>query len=334
MTGKTEINVGKRVLNQPNHWQDINLEEYKVERPVVLILGGNGTVSDKAANGNAKVVSSWLGVFKDDVDILSVNYNRVLHDKDNILQMQEYLTNQFFLPLVSKNGKKIDFQKACKNLRQVTLFAHCYGKIAFDHVFDMLAEKCKALGYEKSQIEQLLDQIFFVSYGIWSRESRVPCLNVLSYYDEMWLHTDMAWSFLLEQLDNVEVSPEDKKAIVETCKKAVDPLFEIEKFMTKNNRCFVLRDKNILRLASSEFHIHSVGDHTLKDLTRDENWETSTSLSKAGDHVSKCIACALCNSVANSILNQRSKKLIPFSLSELQKQLESVVKPLNEDKTK
>ena len=46
-----------------------------VNGPIVLVLGGNSTHNNKIAIGNGNFVNSLLGVFKDDVTLLSVNYN-------------------------------------------------------------------------------------------------------------------------------------------------------------------------------------------------------------------------------------------------------------------
>ena len=85
-------------------------------------------------------------------------------------------------------------------------------------------------------------------------------------------------------------------------------------------------------------HKNDNDDHSYRELLRTIVEDKDSKLMKSnphenasitGDYVSRCFASALCNSIANSMLNNASDKLIPLSLDDIQKQLEEVVRPLN-----
>ena len=117
--------LGKRIRddNSNFHWKNLSELDFKINKPSVLVLGGSGTQGDKDANGYAKLAENILGSFSDDVDILSVNYNHSTNEDEEI----EKLVYDLFLPLVSKNNFKINVAQACKNVRKLTILAHCYG---------------------------------------------------------------------------------------------------------------------------------------------------------------------------------------------------------------
>ncbi len=340
MKDSKEITIGKRVLDDSTrfHWQDVSLDDFKTDRPIVLIFGGDGTKTDRAANGYAKFVSSMLGVFADEVDIYSVNYRKIFENDDDKRRVQELFVDKIFLPLVSKDGRKIAVEAACKNLRKITLFAHCCGKTNFDFMLNTFLIKCSLLNYSYAQTSKMLEQIFLVSYGIWARESLVPTLNILSPYDQMWAASERSWEELVKRLDDVKMSIEDRQKLKElttdSFMSVLTQIWQMDKFFKQNDRCFVMQDKNILRLTGSAFHNDRSDDHPLYDLRRQPGWKPTDRVSKTGDYVSRCIGCALCNSVANSLQNQQTKELIPFSLADLKVQLESIVRPLNQDKSK
>ena len=75
-------------------------------------------------------------------------------------------------------------------------------------------------------------------------------------------------------------------------------------------------------------------DHAADGMTRNEDWSNSKIASSTGDCVSRCLACVLCNSVANSIQNKQSNKLIEFDMNKLQEQIETICKTHNFEQSK
>ena len=65
MANKRKFSYGKRNLDPKfeHHWEEVDIKNFKLTKPLVLVLGGSGTVSNEESNGNLKVVESLLGVF-------------------------------------------------------------------------------------------------------------------------------------------------------------------------------------------------------------------------------------------------------------------------------
>ncbi len=337
MKEKGEFIVGKRILddNVEHHWQEVDFSKYKVEKPIILIFGGSGTENNKFANGYAKLIQHLLGSFAEDVDILTVNYNGGITQRENKIENCAYLVDKLFVPLISKDGKKIDVKSACKNVRNITIFAHCMGDLNVSEIFSNLATKMSELHYTESEQRLIFSQIFEISYGVWSlipdRFPDAPVFNVLSPEDEMWMKTDYFWEMAADESTDVEISSKDKGRLSEIVKKAEKnkekPCFEA--FYNENQRCFVVRDKNRLGLACSGLQKDGYDDHSIDVVARKKDWGRLDTSSEAGDYASRCIACALCNSVANAMLNQKSKEFVPFALDDVQRQMEDFVCTLN-----
>ena len=101
-------------------------------------------------------------------------------------------------------------------------------------------------------------------------------------------------------------------------------------FIEQNNRCYVLPNDNKKRLAlvAADFSEH--GDHALTGIRLTPMWRAYPSTTQTGYTIAKCVAAVFCNSIANSLLNTRNKKHIPFSIEFLQSQLEDIVQKTNE----
>ncbi len=344
-----EFVVGKRVAddNVPNHYKEIDIFSHKISKPTVLIFGGSGVESNALANGSAKIIESLLGVFGEDVDLLSVNYNAGTYNEETMLANIGKIVNNLILPLATNLSKeRLTVFDACKNMRQVTLFGHCFGDSVITKLTEMLNSRLLQVGYLPQEADKITKSLFAVTFGATTVNDKINYINIISPNDEMFPNSgDRAWEVLANRLKDadkslpqVKISKEDRDEIVETVNSynLLNPrrVFGsgkiLQEFYNNNQRCFVLGTENGIRLVTSPLYTNGEFDHSIKGLARDANWQESVCATPAGNYVSKCIAAALCNSVANSILNQNSKNYIPFDMSNLQIQLEQIVQPLNE----
>ena len=313
----------------PSEYVEIDTENFETNGPIVLVLGGNSTHNNKIAIGNGNFVNSLLGVFKDDVTLLSVNYN---YQPAMSQEIQPILN--IFKHLICRDGKRLELNEALKNMRRVTVFAHCHGSYAvLDEVLWQLSFLIGDLGYSYEEEELIMQQIVTVSFGSKRIPPFVSGVDVLSLDDSIFQKEGrkLARDFL-KNLDKVRVNPKDKPYLasmpVEFCK----PLKVLD-FMKENNRCYIFPTKEGRRfsLIASSFSEHLFhDDHSLQPLRRDINWNKRTTTTPTGDIVSRCMGAVLCNSVANSMLNMQSEQHIPFEMSELREQLELIVQKINE----
>ncbi len=330
MTDSNQFIVGRRVVDDsvPMHWQTVDLDTYSHSKPIVLILGGTGADDNKIANGYAKIINSLLGVFKDETDVLSVNYNQGIYTPTLAQENAKMLVKKLLLPQISLNGAKIDTNLACRNVRQFTVFAHCNGDKIFNMMVQELENELNALGYTEAETLKLISQLFLVSYGTMSTHWAVKIMNVISPFDEVFRSGKQVWRSLLSKLDEVKINSEDKEFFREM-NLATDPSIALKKFYSHNERCYVLRNENEIHLATSQLHTGGDNEHSIGEFFRDMNWNHHKNMTMAGDAVSRCLAAALCNAVANSIMNRSSSSLIEFDIEYLQTQLEEIVQKLN-----
>ena len=313
-----------------NNYEIIDLDTYSADKPIVLVLGGNGTTDDRAANGNAKVVSSMLGIFNDDVDILSVNYNQALGEQYIINNCKE-LVSKLLIPRVSFNGARIDIDKACKNMRNITVFAHCRGVDGvMRRLIPILDQELSNLQYNDIERKQIISQIFMIAYGANYKDviNGVKGMYCLSFTDDMFPKGSMHLSaHFLNKLDSINMSTMDRELLykIDTSRPIIGVWKQLIYFLKLHRRVYTLQENNIIRLFAyglnqTDNHIWEK-DHSIHSLTRDEDWHCHTNASSTGDYVSRCLACVLCNSVANSILNQKHDYWIDFDLDNLNLQL-------------
>lgn len=314
-----------------HHWEEVDIGKFEVTRPLILVLGGSGTLHNEQSNGNLKIVESFLGVFKQDADMIGVTYNYTFSNEELSASINELVSN-LFVPILKKDEKRLPLKAALKNMRNITIFAHCYGDFKIlTMILDKLNSEMSKLGYSSDEIKNITKQIFAVSYGAnpsLKTDRNIKTFTVISASDEYWLEADMDWYRMLD-VDDVEISEQDKQKI-KNLPKYQDGDTKFSKFYQENERCFIFRQsENDIRVATGMLHKEDEEDHSFNELRREKNWEISEKASRTGDYVSRCLSCALCYSVANSILNNYSKNFIEINMSDLQAELESVVKPLN-----
>lgn len=329
------FSYGRRNLDAEHHWEDIDLENYQVSKPVVLMLGGDGTKNNKKANGYLKTAEKILGVFKDDVDIVGVSYNDALRSSQTQFVQTYSLVENLFIPLVSADGEKLSTEQACKNMRNISILAHCCGDFKISECIEnILEDRLSELGYNDEDRDKILSQIFMVSFASpYKKEARkFKTFSVLSATDDTWLETERDWDDLKKN-PNVKISKEDREEI-ESLPRFSDGEVMYFKFYDTHNRCFILKNENAIRVATANLNVpdYDLNDHYFTVLERDKEWNRYEFASATGDFTSRCVSCALCFSVANSILNQQYEELLPIIMDDLQANLENVVSILNEDK--
>ncbi len=329
------IELGRRVNNEKNHnWEIVDLENFKMTKPIVLILGGLGTFRSSQANGYCKIVKSLLGTFNEDADVISIKYSNQYSVRETSVFLRN-IVDKLFMPLISADGKKIETTEAAKNLRNITIFSHCYGSFVAKVIGDLVTEKMIELKYSKPERKKILEQIFLVSYASYTDNKDLPfkTLDITSPEDNadgmfLWAIGQEEWNDLKKDMNNVDISPDDVKEM-----KMLVPdengNFHTYKSFENKERCYVYRKGNGLYLVPTHLHKKDRYDHSMLEIKRGDDWKPHANASLAGDYASKCLACALCHSVATSILNNKQKELVQVDLNTLKEELENIVRPLN-----
>ena len=332
-----KFTIGRRAKKSEkiaNNYEIIDLDSYVACKPIVLILGGNGTDTDRKANGNAKIVSSMLGVFSDDVDVLSINYNQAKGDPKLSENCKE-LVQKLLIKYVNNNGCRLDIATACKNMRNITIFGHCFGAGGvMKRLIKILDTELTNLGYNLIERKQIISQIVFISYAS-NQNAQIDCVKgvyCLSLNDEALLSNarHLAKVFF-NNIDQISMSSYDRSFFnqINLCKSANDIWLQLIELLKQKRRVFNFKYENNIRVFAYNLSNQQRNEHEIINLFRDDECRPYKNASSVGDCVSKCLACALCNAVANSLQNNYNQHYIEFDMDYLQQQIEDICKHHN-----
>ena len=321
MATKNEVIWGMRDLDKANHWRRLKLEKYSPDKPVVVCIGGNGTITENSANGVCKMVENYLQLlFKkngmnhvyDHVDIISAVYPVNGEDEKGKFSKEDidYFVDNFLIKRIQdENDELLPLAEACRRLSQVTFFTFCRGHLEVDKIMRAFYKELKVLGYSQQERDILMLSTFEISYAPLTYGSVIPVMYVDSKQDEMlnsaWKNKETA-IHIDDGLNGVAVKYE----------RYGDPLLS---GVAVSEAIF-----DAIHVYSSRLRNNIEGDeHNLSLLARDGGWNAK--YEPNADCVSQLIAWELSRSVENSVENRNSKKFIPKkSLEELLEELESI----------
>lgn len=192
--------IGKRIAktdDNPHGFQTV--DNMDINATSVLFLGGNNTLSDKSANGYLSSVEKLLQMHnvKEPVALYAAVYDfgaqedRTVTFNENLARtklMQDYhrpvklkkelnedtlhpryvedIFKKAFLPrLCGKDGKRLPTEEVCRNMRKLTIIAHCHGAYTFLKLEQKMQEKMTELGYIPEERDKILHEVLCVAHA-------------------------------------------------------------------------------------------------------------------------------------------------------------------------
>nr|QIM10707.1 hypothetical protein PlAlph_5990 [uncultured Alphaproteobacteria bacterium] len=167
-----------------------SVEQVDNDKPCVLVLGGDGVRSEQSLNGYMGDVYRLLeenklneavnvyGVVYDFGEYMDVRYARTKMMEEHHRQVKlkreapadtlnpkyiDDIFNRFFLPRISRDGKKIRGDEAARNVRKIELVTHCHGAYTALMLEKMMQSKMKELGYTKEERAHIQKQLLVVA---------------------------------------------------------------------------------------------------------------------------------------------------------------------------
>ncbi|MBQ4541486.1 MAG: hypothetical protein IJA23_01395 [Clostridia bacterium] len=321
MAYRNEASWGKRNLDKVNHWQRLNLDKYVPDKPVIVCIGGNGTVVENSANGVCKFVENYLQLlFKqgamnkvyDYVDIIGAVYPTTDNPAKGKFEKEDIdnFVDKFLIKMLQdENDELVPLNEACRRLSQVTFFTFCRGHLEVDKIMRAFYKELKVLGYSREECDILMQTTFEVSFAPLTFSSVIPALFVDTKQDEM---LNSAWK---NNETNVRLD-DGLNGVAVKYEKYGDPLLS---GVATSEAIF-----DAIHIYSSKLRNNIQGDeHSLAILGRDGSWNAK--YEPNADCVSQMIAWALSRSVDNGLDNKKSKKFVPkMPLEELMAELEGI----------
>ncbi len=94
------------------------------------------------------------------VKFLSIELDRKDEDKNVTSEERiDAFVTQYFLPLIEKNGQKMDCVQAMKNMRNVNMMSYCDGTLFVQKVEEILINKMQELGYTDEESKKIQSQM-------------------------------------------------------------------------------------------------------------------------------------------------------------------------------
>lgn len=303
MEKKTPLTIGKRNLDAPNHWQELDLSSYKITKPTVICLGGNFTKKSREANNMCKIAESLLGLKRqisderatyNDVDLVGVAYGEIEGKSASsstavtMLEVAE-MVDSLLLPLaVNDQGERLSMEEAQRNFCNVNFFSHCYGATVINSMIFDLGRKMLALGYQSSEILNIEGQMTSVSYAPTAEVYNMPSFQVVSARDGVSMVPTGASKHFNDLFFDV---------------------FEGRKVFSGNY--LFKEDENTVTLYTSNMSSLPTNEHLISLLGRSEFWRYNTLNADNADGVSQATAYALATAVATGVKNQINDSFDP-----------------------
>lgn len=232
---------GERVPKSPEYpdsWRDA--WSIPPDETCVFVLGGNGAVKPRQANGYLSSIDSFLksqhvpGVklyaeyhdfgdqkrdpvhaFNDAtarIALMKQHGRRVKQEiKPNFddlhPQYVEQIFNSVFLPRISRDGKRLDFETACKNIRNITVVAHCHGGYTFLKIEELMQQALKDLGYSNFERLEIQKQLLCIAHAPYcplgtSKSTMISFLSASDYN----MHSYNQFEQMLRNLPKIPLS--------------------------------------------------------------------------------------------------------------------------------
>ncbi len=172
-SSKDKLNdgFGVRDYNADNHWRDCDEEFSLLGKKTILILPGSGAQSAKQANGMCKIAEDLLPeAQKDKWQICSMHYEGDDMGKIPMVIRATDLLDNYLVPLFTTKDKegdlhKIDAQTAAQNLRNVVIFAHCYGGYVVKEIERKMSELMTEIGYTDKERDNIMKQTIVIQHN-------------------------------------------------------------------------------------------------------------------------------------------------------------------------
>ena len=335
-----EVRFGRRVTSDFEnkiHWLPIDLDHANTElkyrivsktKPTFITLGGIGTTNDRDANYVAKFVQRIVPI-EGEANVISIIHSHYqgeraarYFDEDpeehmlSKLHEAYQLVDTIFLPLLTdKDGNRLLIQDACKNMRMINIFAHCYGHFTtVQYIEEALKTTLPYFSYTDGEIERIFKQIFVLSYEAGQiYQSKFTNVNINSIASEIW--QDVILNFPNLDLSDTKMQGNEKQEIMDSeMFKSKDP--NLVKQFLKNNKYILMQNGNCIDIYTNGLTIDGT-DHDLSTIYRHINGRHSSYTNELGITISDTISNVLRYALQNSIKNQFSRKITPINIDEI-----------------
>lgn len=122
-------------------------------------------------------------------------------------QYVEQIFKSVFLPRISCDGKRLDFETACKNIRNITVVAHCHGGYTFLKIEELMQQALKDLGYSAYERLEIQKQLLCIAHAPYcplgvSKSTMISFISASDYN----MHSYNQFEQMLRNLPKIPLS--------------------------------------------------------------------------------------------------------------------------------
>ncbi|MBQ7351294.1 MAG: hypothetical protein IJW59_00290 [Clostridia bacterium] len=188
-----QIEYCKRQKNTLNNCKKLNIEDIVLENPTLIVLGGNGDITLRQANGLCKIAERMMGVNgleeNSNFQIIGVSYGQKTKEIEEAQLSYEEdiapMVRKLLLPLCyDEKGKVLDVQAMAKRFSNINFFTYCYGAKVLHNMLCVLISEWKNMGISVGDMMKVLSCMSHVSYAPLTDSVLVPTVRAYSGQDE------------------------------------------------------------------------------------------------------------------------------------------------------
>lgn len=332
---------GKRNFRCESNWEEINLNSYKIDKPVVVCLSGNSAITAKDANGFCKRAEILLELLTknnphcENVEIIGPAYGH--YAKVSIPDMTDEERKKF----IKKYPSSEDYMKENPDSVEHRDIGNLSGDEVGEFVDRVLLPCCMDEKGKKISIDKACKNLSLITFFSWCHGAN----EVNSILNDLSIRChEIGYSIgdiyrMMSSMMQVTYAPVIEGNMCPTVR--VDSLLDynnialsednsdvngikIKYEYSEENRKRFFDTIHVLSSKLTNLSKKEVNEHSVKYLDRDDGWDIKDGHPNA-DCVSQIISWVLCRSVENSFENLVSKNFVPKKpLLGLKQEIESI----------
>ena len=233
-----ESQFGKRDLTATNHWRNFDFADYKIIRPTLICIGGNGTTDTKNKDGSIRkgtqkingvcaIAERLVGLQSGEVakdrhstyhliDILGFSYGKEKEeDTTGSFSKEEVdkIVDNMLMPLCMnfETNEVYSIDQCCKNMSMITFFTHCWGAREVGIIMQKFYNELIGWGFEKDDVEKIFSYCCQITYSPFTDQILVPTFRVDSLTDSVHRgYGKMYEDYYKEKLEGIKVKYDPK----------------------------------------------------------------------------------------------------------------------------
>ena len=368
-TNRRKTIWGKRNPHSENdHWENINLEEYGTDKPIVVCLSGNGTKKEAEANGFCKRAERMLELLfenknsdsipEDYIDIISCAYGcdikyLIYPDSEEFREMysnaNEY-AKDFPEAIQSANGNNNLSDNEIQLFVESVLLSRCCDKEGKRLLIDECCRRISQVTFftycygaqALNKIMQTLDKNLLIKgFEREEIEKIKSAMSHISFARKDYTRTiPSTFFYAVNDFDIGSITVLRNRMLNSHCElktricKTGEKTFGQELAAGRFGDIATAEALEFVYLGIEEkenFVNHDV-EHYVANMDRDKDWDIINKKKPIYDAVSQMMSWALCRAVENGLQNAKSDKYIPkMSIETLQEELMSIYKSFSKE---